>query len=119
MEGKGVIEQHLMFKKSYGDGSGVGINVGKLIKGDVTVGSFKTENGNLCAFVTEGKFTDDEIPKEFFGVGAVFEKENANEMFNYMARNGYRHHVAITKGNFAESVREAFDNYLGYKIDLI
>jgi hypothetical protein len=40
-------------------------------------------------------------------------------MFNYMARNGYRHHAAITKGNYAESVREAFDNYLGYKIDLI
>ena len=119
MEGKGVIEQHLMFKKSYGDGSGVGLNVGKLIRGDVTVGSFKTENGELCAFVTEGKFTNDEIPEEFFGMGVVFEKENANEMFNYMARNGYRHHAAITKGNYAESVREAFDNYLGYKIDLI
>ncbi len=119
MEGKGVIEQHLMFKKSYGDGSGVGLNVGKLIRGDVTVGSFKTEDGNLCAFVTEGKFTEDEIAEEFFGMGAVFEKENANEMFNYMARNGYRHHAAITKGHYAESVREAFDNYLGYKIDLI
>jgi L-fucose isomerase-like protein len=119
MEGKGTIEQHLMFKKSYGDGSGVGINVGELIKGDVTVGSFKTEDGDLCAFVTEGKFTNDEIPEEFFGMGVVFEKENANEMFNYMARNGYRHHAAITKGNYAESVREAFDNYLGYKIDVI
>lgn len=119
MKGKGVIEQHLMFKKSYGDGSGVGLNVGELIKGDVTVGSFKTEDGNLCAFVTEGEFTDDEIPKEFFGVGAVFEKENANEMFNYMARNGYRHHVAITKGKYAEAVKDAFENYLGYKIDLI
>lgn len=119
MEGKGIIEQHLMFKKSYGDGSGVGLNVGKLIKGDVTVGSFKTEDGNLCAFVTEGKFTDDRIPEEFFGMGAVFEKENANEMFNYMARNGYRHHAAITKGNYAESIKEAFGNYLGYKIDLI
>ena len=119
MEGKGVIEQHLMFKKSYGDGSGVGLNVGQLIKGDVTVGSFKTENGALCAFVTEGRLTEDEIPKEFFGIGAVFQKENVNEMFNYMARNGYRHHVAVTKGNCAEAVKEAFDNYLGYKIDLI
>lgn len=119
MEGKGVIEQHLMFKKSYGDGSGVGINVGELIKGDVTVGSFKTEDGELCAFVTEGRFTEDKLPAEFFGIGVVFEKENANEMFNYMARNGYRHHAAVTKGNFAESVREAFENYIDYKIDLI
>lgn len=119
MEGKGKIEQHLMFKKSYGDGSGVGINVGKLIKGDVTVGSFKTEDGDLCAFVTEGKFTEDKLPDVFFGMGIVFEKENANAMFNYMASNGYRHHAAVTKGNYAESVREAFANYLNYKIDLI
>ena len=40
-------------------------------------------------------------------------------MLNYMATNGYRHHVAITKGNYAQSVAEAFRNYLDYKIDLI
>ena len=119
MEGKGHIEQHLMFKKTYGDGSGVGINVGELIKGDVTVGSFKTEDGNLHAFVAEGKFVSDKLPESFFGLGVVFEKENANEMFNYMATNGYRHHVAVTKGNYAESVLEAFKNYMDYKIDLI
>lgn len=119
MESKGKIEQHLMFKKSYGDGSGVGINVGSLIKGDVTVGSFKTEDGELCSFITEGKFTTDKLPDVFFGVGIVFEKQNANQMFNYMAENGYRHHVAVTKGNYAEAVREAFDKYLGYNIDLI
>lgn len=119
MEGKGKIEEHLMFKKSYGEGSGVGINVGEFIKGDVTVGSFKTEDGELCAFVTEGKFTEDKLPEVFFGCGAVFEKQNALGMLNYMATNGYRHHVAITKGNYAESVREAFENYIDYKIDLI
>ena len=85
----------------------------------MTVGSFKTEDGQLCAFVTEGKFTNDEIPENFFGMGIVFEKEDANDMFNYMAANGYRHHVAVTKGNYAKAVKEAFDNYLGYNIDLI
>ena len=30
MEGKGNIEEHLMFKKSYGDASGVGVNKGKI-----------------------------------------------------------------------------------------
>jgi len=119
MEGAGQIQQHLMFKKSYGDGSGVGINVGQLIRGDMTVGSFKTENGQLCAFVTEGRFTEEKLPDCFFGMGAVFEKENVNDMLNYMATNGYRHHVAITKGNYAQSVAEAFRNYLDYKIDLI
>lgn len=113
------IEEHLMFRKSYGEGSGVGINKGKLLTGDVTVGSFKTENGALCAFVTEGKFTEDELEKEFFGCGAVFEKKNAGEMLNYMAKNGYRHHVGIAKGNFGAAIEEAFNNYLGYEIDFI
>ena len=108
-----------MFKKSYGAGSGVGINKGKFIVGDVTVGSFKTENGKLCAFACDGKLTDDELPEEFFGCGTVFEKQGAGDMLNYMARNGYRHHVAITKGNYSSALEEAFVNYLGYNIDLI
>ena len=119
MQGRGKIEEHLMFRKSYGEGSGVGINKGKFMVGDVTVGSFKTEGGELCAFVSEGKLTDDELPEVFFGCGTVFEKPKANEMLRYMATNGYRHHIAITRGNFAKSVEEAFDKYLEYKIDLI
>lgn len=119
MTGKGKIEEHLMFKKSYGEGSGVGINKGDFIVDDVTVGSFKTEDGELCAFVTDGELTGDEIEKAFFGCSAVFKKDNIDDMLNYMAENGYRHHVAITKGKWAKAVTEAFNKYLGYKIDLI
>ena len=119
MRGRGKIEEHLMFKKSFGAGTGVGINKGKYIVDDVTVGSFKTENGKLCAFVTEGRLTDDELPDCFFGCGTVFEKKDVGSMLNYMATNGYRHHVAITRGHAAEAVLVAFRDYLGYEIDLI
>ena len=119
MAGTGKIEEHLMFKKSYGEGSGVGINKGKYLTGDVTVGSFKTENGRLCSFVSEGVFTEDELPSCFFGCSAVFEKENADQMLKYMAQNGYRHHVAITKGHCAAAVEIAFRDYLDYDVDLI
>ena len=119
MRSRGKIEEHLMFRKSYGEGSGVGINRGKFIVDDVTVGSFKTEGGKLCAFVTEGRLTDDALPEVFFGCGTVFEKTDANAMLTYMAKNGYRHHVAITRGHSAAAVVEAFRNYLGYEIDLI
>lgn len=119
MQGRGHIEEHLMFRKSYGEGSGVGINKGQLITGDVTVGSFKTEDGQMCAFVTEGIFTDDYVGDGFFGCGAVFAKEDLPEMMDYMCSEGYRHHVAITKGNWAQSVTEAFDKYLEYNIDWI
>lgn len=119
MQGSGKIEEHLMFRKSYGEGTGVGINKGKFIAGDVTVGSFKTENGGLYAFVTEGELLDENLPKEFFGCGTVFQKKDAEQLLQYMATNGYRHHVAITKGNYAVSVKEAFEKYLDYNIDLI
>ena len=118
LQGKGKIGEHLMFRKSYGEGSGVGINKGKFIVDDVTVGSFKTEGGELCSFITEGKFTDEELPEVFFGCGAVFAKKDANGMINYMAKNGYRHHVAVTRGNHAKAIVEAF-SYLGYNIDCI
>ena len=119
MKGRGKIEEHLMFRKSFGEGSGVGINKGECISGEVTVGSFKTENGKLCAFVAEGELTDDPIQKEFFGVGKVFKKENANGMLNYMATNGYRHHICITPGRWSAAISEAFERYLGYNIDQI
>lgn len=119
MKQRGKIEEHLMFRKSYGEGTGVGINKGEIITGDCTVGSFKTEDGELCSFVTEGKLTDDYIGDGFFGCGIVFEKPDLPEMMNYMCKEGYRHHVAITKGNWAKAVAEAFDNYLGYNIDLL
>ena len=43
----------------------------------------------------------------------------AKSMFNYMASNGYRHHVAVAKGKYASAVEEVFSKYLGYKIDRI
>lgn len=118
MKQRGSIQEHLMFRKTYGEGSGVGINKGEYVSGDVTVGSCKTENGKVCAFVTEGKLTDDKIQKEFFGCGKVLQKENINEMLRYMAQNGYRHHVCITLGHWADAVQEAF-GYLGYEADKI
>jgi L-fucose isomerase-like protein len=119
MAERGHIEEHLMFKKSYGEGSGVGINKGKLVTGDVTVGSFKTENGQMCSFVTEGELTNDYVGDGFFGCGTVFKKENVEKMLRYMCEQGYRHHVAITKGNFANAVKEAFEKYLHYQIDVL
>ncbi len=119
MEGKGKIEQHLMFKKSFGDGSGVGVNKGRIKPGNITFGSVKTENGKVCGFVTEAKFTNDEIEEAFFGSGKVVERENINDVCNYMANNGYKHHVAVTYGNCAKMINEAFSKYLGYDIDNI
>ena len=119
--GKGRIGEHLMFRKAYGAGTGVGIFGGEVQSMPLTVGSFKTEDGKLCAFVTEGEVTNDKIEKEFFGTGFVFRKADgdANAMLNYMARNGYRHHVAFVRGNWSAAIVEAFSNYLGYEVESV
>lgn len=87
----------------------------------LTVGSFKTEDGRLCGFVTEGEATGEKLEAAFFGTGFVFRKDDgdAQRMLNYMARNGYRHHVAFVRGKWSEAIVEAFSNYLGFEIDRI
>ena len=110
-----------MFKKAYGPRTGVGIFGGPVKPMPLTVGSFKTEDGRLCGFVTEGEVTDDKIEPAFFGTGFVFKKDDndANGMLNYMSKNGYRHHVAFVEGNWSAAIVEAFSTYLGWEIDRI
>jgi L-fucose isomerase-like protein len=119
MQGKGTAIDHPMFAKSYGQGSGVGVNQGKIKTNiPVTFGSSKTEDGKIFAFLGEGKFTDDPIEEGFFGSGVVMECCNMQEIVDYMGREGYRHHVSVTEGNIAWTVREALTNYLGYEVRL-
>jgi L-fucose isomerase-like protein len=117
MEGKGITEEHLMFRKSYGPGSGIGINHGQIRRNmQVTFGSAKTENGKIYAFIGEGTLTGDTMEEGFFGCGAVLETPRMQEIAGYIGREGYRHHLSLTAGQNAWAVREALSNYLGYDI---
>jgi L-fucose isomerase-like protein len=117
MEGKGETIEHLMFAKSYGPGSGVGVNQGRIRKNlAVTFGSAKTEDGKICAFIGQGKLTGDGIEEGFFGSGVVLETDRMQEIVEHIGREGYRHHLSLTAGLNAWAVREALSNYLGYEI---
>ena len=65
--------------------------------------------------------TGERLEKEFFGTGFVFRKGDGDcqKMLNYMARNGYRHHVAFVQGHWASAMAEAFTGYLDYELDSI
>ena len=90
-----------------------------IFSGKVTVATAKTEDGKIWGFTTDGKLTNDEFDKEFFGTGVVFENKNLEEIFRYMCENGYKHHVAIAKGEWSDCVEEALVKYLGYNIDVL
>ena len=119
--GKGLIEDHPILAKAMGPDTSVGVHNGKMKAGPVTVASLRSENGELKGFVTEGEITTLDPGKGFFGTGFVFRKDDGdmNGLFNYMAENGYRHHVAFAYGKNSSVVREALCKYLGYKIDLV
>ena len=121
LTGKGVIDDHPILAKSMGPDTSVGVHNGKMRPGPITVASLRTEDGKLKGFVTEGEVTALNPGKGFFGTGFVFHKTDGdmNGLFNYMAENGYRHHVAFAYGRNANVVREALIKYLGYKIDLM
>ena len=116
---KGEIIEHKMFKKTFGEGSGVGVNKSSLKSGAVTYGSLKTENGKLIAFVSEGTFTDDEIEPEFFGSGKVLQGDTINNVINHIATEGYKHHLCFSFGSYADAVSEALNKYLGIECNII
>ena len=117
---KGLMDDHPILAKSMGPGVGVGVYNGKMKPGPVTVASLRTEDGRLRGFVTEGEITTLDPGRGFFGTGFVFRKADGdmNGLFNYMAENGFRHHVAFACGLNAGTVCEALVKYLGYEIDM-
>lgn len=118
---KGLMDNHPILGKSMGPDTSVGVYNGKMRPGRITVASLRTEDGRLKGFVTEGEVTTLDPGKGFFGTGFVFKKSDGrmNGLFNYMAENGYRHHVAFAYGQNADVVREALVKYCGYEIERI
>ena len=118
---KGLMDNHPILGKSMGPDTSVGVYNGKMKPGAITVASLRTEDGKLRGFVTEGEVTALDPGKGFFGTGFVFRKADGdmNGLFNYMAENGYRHHVAFAYGKNADVVREALVKYLDYEIERV
>ena len=115
MTGKGEMQQHLMFAKTYGNDSGWGLNVDKIVPGQITFSSMRNEDGEIRFYAGTGTITEDEVEKEFFGTPGVLQVENLQDKMQSIFEGGFRHHVAITRGDVLEAVEEALVKYLGYK----
>ncbi len=115
MEEKGLVIEHKMFAKSFGQGCGFGCNIGRIAASPMTFSSSKTENGKLIFYTGKGKFTGDPIEDGFFGCGGVARINGLQGKLISIGKQGFRHHVAVTFGNVEEVILEAF-TYLGYEI---
>ncbi|MDH5174754.1 MAG: fucose isomerase, partial [Elusimicrobiota bacterium] len=53
---------------------------------------------------------------ETFGGWGVARIKNLQGLLRYICKNGFEHHVAISKSKVAKILEEVFLNYFGWKI---
>lgn len=112
MQQGGRVTDHLILRA----GCGFGCNVGRIKPMDFTFGSLMTFEGESRVYLGEGRFTEDPIPADFFGVAGVAEIPQLQDVLTYIGVNGFRHHVGLTPGRIVAPVAEALERYLGYKV---
>ena len=113
MEEKGKVIDHKLVPK---DVAGWGCNIGVIAKGQMTFSSSKTENGVFTFYLGEGEFTGEHVDKEYFGCYGVVKIDNLQNILLGIGKNGFNHHVSVTKGHHISVIKEAFNSYLGYEI---
>ena len=119
MTGKGKITDHAILANAVGKGCSYGCNVGRIAPNPITFGSMLTEAGKLKFYLGQGRFTDDPIPEDFFGCAGVAEISNLQDVLQKIGYMGHRHHVSVTPSHVLESVKEAFEKYLGYEVSIV
>jgi len=99
-----------------GEQNTYGAVAGRVPAGHVTFSRITTDdlNGLIRAYVGEGELTDD--PLDTFGSRAVVHVPNLQTVLQYICRNGFEHHVAMTGSHVADIVAEAFENYFGWDV---
>ena len=114
MTARGCISSHAILDDALG--ISYGCNQGRLKPFDFTYGSMLTAQGKLNFYLGQGKFTQDPIPADFFGVAGVAQIENLQDVLLTISRAGHRHHVSVTPGLHRDGMVEAFSKYLGYEV---
>ncbi len=91
------------------------------VKGPVAPGNFtffriSTDDNLGCikSYLGEGLLTSD--PYGMDGGIAVTQVDNLQKLLKHICKNGFEHHVAMTRGNVASILEEAIDNYLGWEL---
>ena len=98
-----------------GEENTYGAMSGRAAAGPMTYARVGTDdtNGVIRAYTGEGELTND--PLDTFGHRAVLHTPNLQKLLAYLCRNGFEHHVAMTMGNVAGALDEAFTNYMGWE----
>jgi len=98
-----------------GEENTYGAMAGRAGAGPLTFARISTDdaNGVIRTYTGEGQLTDD--PLDTFGQRAVVQVPNLQSLMQFICKNGFEHHVAITMGHVSGVLDEAFTTYLGWE----
>lgn len=99
---------------SVGKDNTCGTIVGRIRSGSLTFTRFSTDDelGIIRTYLGEGQFVND--PLKTFGGYGVAEIPNLQDLLQFICRNGFEHHVAMSLSKCSPILFEAFSQYLGY-----
>ena len=116
---KGQITDHAILINTIGKGCSYGCNVGRIAPSPITFGSMLTKDGALKFYLGQGRFTNDSIPKDFFGCAGVAQIPNLQDVLQKVGYMGHRHPVSVTPGKVLKPLAEAFEKYLNYEVTVV
>ena len=89
---------------------------GKVKQGDFTFFRISTDDTKGCikSYLGKGDLTDD--PYGMDGCIAVTKVDNLQPLMKYICKNGFEHHVAMSRGNVKDILAEAIETYLNWNI---
>lgn len=107
-----ILGKSLGFEKCFGACKGA------VRSGNMTYAKVSTDDvtGKIKVYAGEGDFTDD--PIETLGGVAVCHVPNLQNLMKYICKNGFEHHVAMSRGNVVHILEEALGNYMGWEFYL-
>jgi L-fucose isomerase-like protein len=90
---------------------------GQAAPGPMTFFRVSTDDpqGIIKAYLGEGEMTDDPVGN-FQGGSAVCRVPSLQDLLDYVCKNGFEHHVAVTRGRCADVLAEAISTYLGWDL---
>jgi len=102
--------------ESVGPENAFGAIKAEVAPGPMTYFRMSTDDrrGLIKAYVGEGNFTDD--PVNIQGGSAICYIPNLQNLMKHLTKNGYEHHIAMTRGYYAAVIEEAVSTYLGWEI---
>lgn len=92
---------------------------GQAAPGPITFFRASTDDpmGVIKAYLGEGQMTDDPVG-DFQGGSAVLRIEGLQTLMDFICKNGFEHHTAVTRSHVADVLEEALTTYLGWELYL-